>query len=349
LSDFPASWKSSMLASLYGLKKFFLVDELPTSPNFVAPLLDACIEKDDFKRNQGDDWYSAVGNRKLCRIPGFQRKFDAFVERNTQNWAAPIVDGLLLTECQSIHNALPWKNGDFGKNQISAIKGDRPVIFERAAITSLALNGLIVSDINRCLEEVALIDGKIKAAFSDGLPEEMDKELLDLIKDRIILIRKATDLSGLFVFEHQISISCFYFYDIWPIIEFATSKNEKGSITSLIEYVADETGQTKALIEGLLGNKAPKTSQQKDLDRVAKNCASYPTIRSVWKTILSIESCRDEVGPDEDRARYIQRLHTNMGHRKALDEESILPPQRITRPPYNWGNNEGDEESPHPP
>lgn len=116
---------------------------------------------------------------------------------------------------------------------------------------------------------------------------------------------------------------------MWPVFEIGASSAGKGNMKALVAFLAKESSQTETVVKGLIGD-APKSQQQADLDRAVKQCASYPTMRAIFKTLMTI-SAYDAAVEEDARSRYIQRLHVGIGNETSYDEEVITVARRITR------------------
>lgn len=320
------------------LMKYGALDELPQTPDDAAILLDANIGKDEHRRPGADDrWFDAIKTRAIVRITDFNQRLNEFIKANQGRNSDTVIHARLKDEIDRAQASIPWLGGNFGLNQLKNAKLSKPLTFERAIVCVLALNKLIVDDI----QDNERSKTNRLAHLDTPTPEEKDaegaSEKINAISaeiDRIDAILK--QLNDALLPAHSITVCCFYFFDMWPVFEIGASAVGKGSMRALIAFLAKESGQTETVIKGLIGDHPPKSTQQADLDRAVKSSASYSTMRGIFKALMTIDACRAAV--DEDaRTRYIQRLHVGIGNKTSFEEEVISSARRFTRPPYEWG------------
>lgn len=324
------------------LLNYFIFSDLPASADEAAVLLDANITKVEHNRPGADNWYDAVKTRSLARIPDFGSRTQSFFAANHRGRGTGVMNAELLEACQDALKKMPWIGEKFGANQLKSAVAGKKLTFERATACVLGFNKLVVDDIRRAEKREAELKSELEAL---GDAEDLAEQRDALIEEQARIDETKARLRDVLMPEHSITICCFYFYEIWPFIDIAKGPAGKSDLNSLVAFLAEETGQTPVTILGLIGEE-PKSEEQSDRDRATKRCASYPTMRSIFKALMKIDACND-AADHSARSNYIQRLHVSIGNKTVYNEEVISSPAKITRPPYDWGPPEEGQE-PYP-
>ncbi|MFZ4380837.1 MAG: hypothetical protein ACOYO0_02585 [Sandarakinorhabdus sp.] len=336
------------------MKKFYVCDSLPKKADHVAALLDADITKSRFQRSNSDVWFDAIKTRALTRVPGYSYSFHSFVSHNYLKDAEQVILAKLVSRGSSISESIKWiTEGRLGKNQVNhAINGAVFMTFEKAVVCILALNSLIVEDISRY--ESDLVSEIKNLADIESNEQLLSKERVKSIDsaveidERIQAIENAIEnLKEILIGEHSIVISCFYFYGIAPVIRAAIGSEQFQNLNEVAAFLSKGADQPASVIIQLLGDIDSQNTTNDKIDRAVKHVASYPTMRAVFKTLLKINICKDAVGT-ANREEFIQRLHVGIGNKKAIPEERMIDPRKITRPPYDW-DGASESEEPYPP
>lgn len=324
------------------LSDTFPFETLPESPSEAAFLLDANITKAEHSRPGSDDWYDAIKTRSLARIPEFGPRAESFFAANYRGRGAGVMNAELLEACQDALKKIPWIGEKFGRNQLKNAVAGKKLTFERATACVLGFNKLVVDDIRRAEKREAEIKNELDAlGDAEGAAEQRDA----LTVEQARIGETKTSLRDMLMHQHSITICCFYFYEIWPFIEIAKGPAGMSDLNSVVAFLAEETGQTPVTILGLIGEE-PMSEEQSHLDRATKRCASYPTMRSIFKALMKIDACKD-AADHSARSNYIQRLHVGIGNKTAYNEEFMSVPSKITRPPYDWGK-PAEDQDPYP-
>ena len=336
------------------MKTYHVLETLPGGPEDVAVLLDADITKDRFRRTNSDLWHAAIKTRALSRIPGYGESYREFVSSNYSKDNEAIISAKVIARGSHLGGTISWINdAKLGKGQLTHAVEGTFMTFEKAVVCILALNSLIVEDIKR-FEADLVRDTQQLAAIEAGGAESggpVTGQAPDAaqLKARIEVATQSIErLKGALIGEHSIIISCFYFFDIAPVVRAAVSSGAYPSLPALANAISSsEANQPANVILALFGDVTNTDTSWDKIDRTVKNVASYPTMRAIFKTLLAIEACRNIVGT-ANREAYIQRLHVGIGNKRAIPEERMIHPQKITRPPYDWSAAAHGEE-PYPP
>lgn len=324
------------------LLKYFIFSDLPASADEAVVLLDANVTKPEHNRPGADYWYDAIKTRSLARISDFGTRTAAFFEANHRGRGAGVMNAELLEACQTALKEMEWIGEKFGAAQLKNAISGKKLTFERAVACVLGFNQLVVDDIRRAERRETEVVAELETLAEGDDTRERRDALSDELKQ---IDNRKTTLRNLLMPKHCITICCFYFYETWPFVEIAIGPAGKSDMDGLVAYLSEETGQTAVTIRGLIGEQ-PKSEEQSQRDRATQRCASYPTMRAIFKALMKIEAC-SAIADHSARSNYIQRLHVGIGNKTVYNEEVISVPQKITRPPYDWGPPEEGQE-PYP-
>lgn len=339
-----------------GVKKYYVFDEpLPTEVDDFAPLLDANITDPRFRRTNTDDWYAAIKSRALTRMPTFGDAYKVYVSANYGRDEGMVIFERARSEATRLSGDIAWMNKNtLAKNQLNhAIDGATFMTFEKSVVCLLALNALVVEDIKKFKRDRTRQGEKLSsleagADAADAAAQNSNEAAIADLKAQIQSVdEKLALLHSALLGRHSIIISCFYFYGIGPAVAAAVAAGTHGSLHDLTNAVAKDADQPYNVVRNLLGDTTETSQERAKVDRAIKHAASYPTMRAVFKTLLAIPACKAVIG-STNREDFIQRVHVQGGNKLAIDEERMIPPQKITRPPYDWGSPAKGEE-PYPP
>ncbi len=99
----------------------------------------------------------------------------------------------------------------------------------------------------------------------------------------------------------------------------------------VIRYLADTSGQPFGVVRDLAS-----------VEGRTKFTASYPTHRAIFKAIMKFDSCQETVG-DVERSELIKLRKRGDSQMSAVENEKLLDPQQVTRPPYHWVDRESTD------
>ena len=256
-------------------------------------------------------WLDAVGTRTMFRIPRFDVRWNALLNKSgtTFHGNRSVLQFLFRQRALSIAGKfarLPgtaWCDSDFGAGQLTAAIANRPLGFDKAIVIASTFNEL---------------------AVENGIGEVYQ------------------------VGAHEIAACVFWFADLYgwfqKAIGSAIRKNQDQS--DVMRLMSDFSGQSSLMLTALIGQ-APNSVAFADLDKAAKWTASYRTLRAILKALAEYVPDVDEVGLRDQR--ILRKAYTGANKRAQLDE-SIEATQRITKPPYGWppDGNPWDDYPPDP-
>lgn len=338
------------------MKKYHIFDEqLPKEVDDFAPLLDANITDIRFRRNNTDEWYAAIKARALTRMPTFGDAYNSYVNANYGRDGGSVTFERVRSQATRLSGEIEWMNkSTLAKNQLNhAIDGATFMTFEKSVVCLLALNALLVEDIKKFKHERARQNERLNAlekAVADSeavAPEPNEGTIADLKAQMEAIDNKLALLNSALLGRHSIIISCFYFYGIGPAVAAAVAAGTHGNLHDLTNAVANDVEQPFNVVRNLLGDITVTSQERSKVDRAVKHAGSYPTMRALFKTLLAIPAFKTVIG-SANREDFIQRTHVQGGNKLAIDEERVIAPQKITRPPYDWGPPAKGEE-PYPP
>lgn len=274
-----------------------------------APFLDVCLSGEK-------DWVDAVGRHSMFRIPSFKDKYyglrDAVVTNpESETETDDEFDGIFLKAAHDIAVALftqakrkKWSEVSYGRGQVNLALHGALMRLDKAVIAVLAIN---------------------RVAERFGLGESWS-------------IRR-----------HEVAACIFYFANLFGRLrsialaredgvdqlggsEEERKARDKALVESLLEELADATGQSVPVLRNLAG-RMPDDDSIGAHQAAATHLACFPTLYAVLGFIVR----NQPAGAKKPKARdTIVRRRAHARKMEALPEEVVKIAARVTHGPYKW-------------
>ncbi len=287
----------------------------------------------DVNPTRAVDWFDAVGRVAAFRVGNFGKYYSGLrADILSPEWPADAPNPYRIGDDKAFRNAFiqegrlvasklhaqaigtKWSEADYGPRQIDAALTDRPVRFDKAVITCLALNNIA---------QAFALDHK----WSFG---------------RHSMVASIFWFRGLLTILRKIAL------DEERRSSDATDSNKMGDgierrVAELIEEMSDDDdiGQDVATLRMLAGLKAEGPIEVDP--KVGPYLASFPTQMAILNFLLGKEVDQGiaEVGKERRtrRIRLTQVIVQREPHgpkRLAASGEKVAAPSRVTHGPYRW-------------